>query len=238
MTTALFAIILMLVNIIQAITGFAGAPLAMPLCIALVGISDAKASITLIFLLSSAVVTFSNLKYIAWKKLAVMILLMIIGIIPGLWLYDKLPIKALMIIYAVIVILIGIWKLLARNSGDLKKPWTYVTLIMAGIMQGMFTSGGPFVALYASSEIKEKKIFRATVSSVWTILNIYLCWNMYRQGMYTENACQLTLWSLLPVAAGIVMGSLINRKIKQTTFLKLVYVLLILSGGTLLFNAF
>lgn len=234
----LFVIILMLANIIQAITGFAGGPLAMPPCIALVGISDAKAAITLIFLVSTAVVTFMNLKLINFKKLAIMILFMVIGMIPGLWLYDHLETRVLMIVYGVIVVLIGLWKLLSRKNTDMKKPLTYIALIVAGCMQGMFTSGGPFLALYATSEIKDKKEFRATVSAVWVILNIYLCSNMYSKGMYTDHSLKLFLFSLIPVGVGIVIGNKINKKIRQETFLKLVYVLLILSGGTLLLNAF
>lgn len=233
----LFVIILMLANIIQAITGFAGGPLAMPPCIALVGLADAKSSITLIFLISTAVVTFMNLKQINPKKLGTMLLFMIIGMIPGLWLFDKLPTKTLMIVYGAIVVLIGLWKLFGKGNTEIKKPWNYVALIAAGCMQGMFTSGGPFLALYATSAMKDKKEFRATVSSVWVVLNIYLCTNMYRQGMYNEHSMKLTLYSLIPVGIGIVIGNLINKKIKQETFLKLVYILLILSGGILLLNA-
>lgn len=234
----LFVLILALANIIQAITGFAGGPLAMPPSIALVGMNDAKSAITLIFLLSTAVVTFMNIKQINPKKLGIMILFMVAGMLPGLWLYDKLPTKVLMIVYGVIVVLIGIWKLCSKNSTSMKKPWNYAALILAGAMQGMFTSGGPFLALYATSEMKDKKEFRATVSSVWVILNIYLCSNMYFKGMYNEHSIRLTIYSVAPVAIGIVIGNIINKKIKQETFLKLVYVLLILSGGTLLLNAF
>lgn len=233
----LFVIILMLANIIQAITGFAGGPLAMPPCIALVGLNDAKAAITLIFLVSTAAVTFMNIKLINAKKLAIMIVFMIVGMIPGLWLFDKLPQKTLMIVYGVIVVLIGFWKMFAKGNTDLSKPWNYVALVVAGCMQGMFTSGGPFLVLYATGAMKDKKEFRATVSAVWVVLNIYLCSNMYRHGMYNGHAINLTLYSAIPVAVGIVIGNLINKKIKQETFLKLVYILLILSGGTLLLNA-
>ena len=233
----LFALILALANIVQAITGFAGGPLAMPPSIALVGINDAKASITLIFLLSTAVITFTNIKYINPKKLGIMILFMVIGMIPGLWLYDRLPTKILMIVYGVIVVGIGIWKLIGKGKPIENKYLLYLALIMAGAMQGMFTSGGPFLALYATVAISEKKEFRATVSAVWTILNIYLCYNMLTQGMYNSKTINLTLVSIVPVAAAIVVGNIINKKIKQETFIKLVYILLIVSGGILLLNA-
>lgn len=238
MKEILFALILCVANIIQALTGFAGGPLSMPPCIALVGFNDAKAAITLIFLVSCAVITLMNLKDINPKKLGIMLLFMMIGMVPGLWLCTVLPTKLLMIVYGVIVVAIGFWKLLSKGNTDIKKPWNFVALIVAGVMQGMFTSGGPFLALYATTAIEDKKEFRATVSAVWAVLNIYLCFNMYREGMYTPYSMKLFWVSAVPVAIGIVLGNLINKKINQQTFLKVVYILLIISGGLLLVNAF
>lgn len=235
--TIVFVVVLSLANVLQAITGFAGAPMSMPICISLAGISDAKASVTLIFLISTAVVALQNLKIINPKKLATMILFMVIGMIPGLWLFDKLPTKILMIIYGVIVVLIGIVKLFSKSKKEMPRPLKMLAVVMAGAMQGMFTSGGPFLALYATAEIKDKQEFRATVSSVWAILNIYLCGQMYSRGMYIPNALRLTAFSVIPVFAAIAVGNRIAKKIKPETFLRLVYVLLIVSGGILLLNA-
>ena len=75
----LFVIVQMLANIIQAITGFAGGPLSMPPSIALVGVHNAKAAITLILWISTTVVTVQNIKNIQWKKLGIMLFFMIIG---------------------------------------------------------------------------------------------------------------------------------------------------------------
>ena len=61
---------------------------------------------------------------------------------------------------------------------------------------------------------------------------------MYFSGFYTEYVVKITGYSLIPVFAAIFVGNKINHKIDQKTFLKLVYVLLIVSGGTLLFTAF
>lgn len=232
-----FVVVLAFANVLQAITGFAGAPMSMPICIALVGINDAKASITLIFLISTAVVALQNLKVINPKKLGTMIFFMVIGMIPGLWLFDKLPTKMLMILYGVIVVLIGVTKLFSKNKKEMPKPLKIIAIILAGAMQGMFTSGGPFLALYATAEIKDKQEFRATVSSVWAILNIYLCGKMYARGMYTPNAIRLFLYSIVPVFIAIAVGNRIAKKIKPETFLRLVYILLIVSGGILLMNA-
>lgn len=210
----------------------------MPPSMALVGVGNAKAAITMILWLVTIIVTVQNLKYINPKKLGIMLFFMILGMIPGIWLFDRLPTKILMIVYGLIVVAIGVDKLLRKNSKDLKTPYSYFALLMSGVMQGMFTSGGPFLALYATTAMKDKKEFRATVSSIWAVLNIYLMWNMFRQGMYTGYVMKLAGMSILPVFAAIWIGNKISHKIKQETFLKLVYVLLIVSGGILLLNAF
>lgn len=210
----------------------------MPPSMALVGMGNAKAAITMILWLVTIIVTVQNLKYINPKKLGIMLFFMILGMIPGIWLFDRLPTKILMIVYGLIVVAIGVDKLLRKNSKDLKTPYSYIALLMSGVMQGMFTSGGPFLALYATTAMKDKKEFRATVSSIWAVLNIYLMWNMFRQGMYTGYVMKLAGMSILPVFAAIWIGNKISHKIKQETFLKLVYVLLIVSGGILLLNAF
>lgn len=234
----LFVLIQVLANIIQAITGFAGGPIAMPPSMALVGVGNAKAAITMILWFVTLIVTVQNLKFINFKKLGIMLGFMIVGMIPGMWLFDKLPTQILMIVYGVIVVLIGLDKLLRSNSKELKAPWNYVALFFSGIMQGMFTSGGPFLALYATTAMKDKKEFRATVTPVWTILNTYMIFNMYRQGMYSGYVMKLTGISIVPVLVAIMIGNRINTRIEQKTFLKLVYVLLIISGAILLMNAF
>lgn len=234
----LFVLIQVVANIIQAVTGFAGGPIAIPPSMALVGVENAKASITFILLVVTAIVTVQNIKYINWKKLAIMLAFMIAGMLPGVYLFSILPTKVLMIVYGTIVVLIGIDKLVRKSSKDLKTPWNYVALLFAGVMQGMFTSGGPFIALYATGALKDKKEFRATVTPVWTVLNIYLVYNMYKSGFYTDYVIKLSGIALIPVFGAIFIGNKINSKIEQKTFLKLVYVLLIVSGGTLLFTAF
>lgn len=234
-----FVLILVLANIIQGITGFAGAPIAMPPCIALLGASDAKSSITFIFWITSLVVTIKNFKNIDFKKLGIILLFMFIGVLGGMWMFSHLPLNILMLLYGIVVILIGVKKLFFKKSEKkLPKPVYYVILFFAGLMQGLFTSGGPFLAIYSAEAIKDKKIFRPTVTTVWTVLNTYMVFSMYRKGMYTPMSVKLILYSIIPVFAAIYLGKKLNDKMKQGTFLKLVYGLLIISGSLLVYNFF
>ncbi len=111
MKLLLFILIQVFANIIQAITGFAGGPLAMPPSMALVGVVPAKSSLSLIFLVATAVVAIQNRRYINPKKLGTMLFFMAFGFLPGLWLFAHMEATLIMIIYGVVVTLIGVWKL-------------------------------------------------------------------------------------------------------------------------------
>lgn len=238
MKEILFVIVQVIANTMQALTGFAGGPISMPPSMALVGVENAKASVTMTLWIVATIVTIQNIKHVNVKKLLIMLSLMIVGMLPGMWLFNTLPVKLLMIIFGVVVVLIGVVKFLGLDKGELKPPFNYLALIVSGLMQGMFTSGGPFLVLYATSAMPDKKEFRATVSPIWSILNIYLMYNMYTKGMYTPYSMKLVGMAILPILGGILVGNKINHKVDQKTFLKIVYVLLIISGGTLLINAF
>lgn len=238
MDTLFFVLILSAANIIQGITGFAGAPIAMPPCIALVGISDAKSAITFVFFFTSLVVTIRNLKDIDFKQLGIMVGFMSIGVLGGMWMFTHLPLDILMLAYGIVVVAIGLKKLVFPGKRKLPKPVGFIVLVLAGLMQGLFTSGGPFLALYSAEAIKDKKVFRPTVTTVWTILNTYMVISMYNQGMYTASSWKLVGFSIVPVFGAIYLGKVLNKKMKQETFLKLVYVLLMLSGSLLIYNYF
>lgn len=238
LNTVLFVVIQFFVNIIQAITGFAGAPIAMPPSIYLVGASDAKAAITFLLWLSSLTVAVRNFRDINFKKLGIMLGCMIPGVVLGLWLFSNSDLKILMLIYGIVVVLIGLRRLFFPPKKDLPKPLQYAALILAGLMQGMFTSGGPFLALYSTAAIKDKRQFRATVSSVWSTINIYMIITMFNKNMYREYNLKLIAFSVIPLFLAVFIGNRMNKKMKQEVFLKLVYILLIISGSLLIFNCF
>ena len=86
MNYILFLVIILLANIIQGITGFAGTILAMPPGLLLVGYSVAKPILNVLGLLSGLYVFISNWRHVNWKEFRKIISIMIIGIISGIYL--------------------------------------------------------------------------------------------------------------------------------------------------------
>ena len=232
--TVLFLLILFAAFAVQSLTGFGGPPIAMPLGIAVVGVATAKPVITLGAWLAGLIVAVKNYKDIDWRELAKMSGVMLVFMIAGLWLFKNVQMSYLQVIYGVIVMAIGLKKLFFPSDKAMPKWLAAAAVCAAGIMQGLFVSGGSFLVVYAVSAIPEKQKFRATLSAVWTILNLLLLGSYVLDGSFTPPVLALSAWSLIPMGAAVAVGSLLANRLNQKTFLKAAYILLVISGAVLL----
>lgn len=230
----LFQIVLFLSNTMQTITGFAGTMLAMPFSIKLVGIEEAKAVLNIFTMLACSVIAFQNRKNIDKKVLAKMIAGMAVGMVIGIWLFERLPLNMLLTAYGVMVILVALKKMFVKKEIALPDWAMIFVLLAAGIIHGMFLSGGALLVVYAVTALKDKDVFRATVSPVWVILNAALIGSHYASGYYTRTSILAIIVSIIPLIGSILVGNYLYRKINQQQFLKITYILLIISGATLL----
>ncbi len=230
----LFLLIVFLTNIIQAITGFAGTMLAMPFSILLIGINEARAILNVLGLLSCLLICFGNYKNINKKELIKIISIMTIGMIIGGFLTKVLPLQFLLKFYGFLILFIALKKLFVKKEFRLPNGLMIFTLLAAGIIHSIFISGGSLLVIYAVNSLKDKNEFRATVAPVWIVLNGILMVTHFKQGFFNTSTIQLTLVSIIPLIAAIYLGNLLHRKIKQESFLKLTYVLLIISGVSII----
>jgi len=233
----LFFIIVFLTHVVQALAGFGGTMLAMPLSIQLMGADTAKVVLNMAALVMCAVMVVKEYKAINWKALMKIAAGMLIGMLAGIWIYSKFPLDILLKLYGAMIIIIACKNLFlpSRSEKQLPKAVLLLTLLAAGVVHGMFVSGGALLVVYASSVLHDKREFRATMSAVWIMTNTMLFISQLQSGLITTGNVWLILIALLPLAAAMVIGNWLHRKIDQTMFMKLTYVLLIISGSVALF---
>jgi conserved domain protein len=102
------------------------------------------------------------------------------------------------------------------------------------VIHGMFVSGGALLVVYAAQVLKEKEEFRATLAPVWVVLNSILLVSQVRQGVFTEGNIRLILISIIPLFMATWLGKKLVKKVSQKVFLNLTYVLLLVSGLSLI----
>lgn len=230
----LFIIIAFLANIIQAITGFAGTVLAMPLSINLVGYSTARPILNMVAIVVCLIVVIVDFKKINWKKLLALLIFVGIGFGIGFLIHSlNVDAKHLLRGYGAVICMIAITFLFVKVDGhSIPKVFKYAILVFAGIIHFLYTSGGPLVILFTASTITDKREFRVTLSALWVFLNSIVFATNIIQGDFTSRVWILSLIVILTSLLSIVIGRFILKKINNDMFMKLTYILLLISGIT------
>lgn len=236
MTWIWLLLIVFVAYLVQAITGFGGALLSLPLVILLVGFDDARLLTTALSLVTGLIVSSTHYRQINKKKLGLILLIMAVGTASGMVLDRLLDARFLILLYGVITVLLAIIRLLPKRqeSRSLAPPFLLGILLLAGIMQGLFVAGGAFLMIYAIYEFPDKTEFRATSSAVWGILNIFMMIVYGYSGRINSGNLKLVAICIPVVLAMIFLAEKIQARIKQAVFAKLTNVLLLASGLILL----
>ena len=235
-------LVILLTNIIQGITGFAGTILAMPPGLMLVGYSVAKPVLNVLGLLSGIYVFVGHRKQVCWKELRVIVGFMAIGIVGGIFVKGFLEgsqqlLYKLLGIFVIFLSVRGAYTLKTgekeakTESRTLVNP--YVILLLAGIAHGIFVSGGPLLISYLTKKIKDKVSFRATISTVWIFLNSMILADDIRSGLWHTGLLKVQAVSIPFLLAGMLIGSRLYSRMSQRLFMAITYILLLISGISL-----
>lgn len=271
---AVFFLVILLSNIIQGITGFAGTILAMPPSLMLVGYDTAKPVLNVLGLLSGIYVFAGHRKHVCWGELKKIVAVMAAGIVGGIFLKGffagrERALYALLGLFVVCLSLQGLHKLwrdwlgtqedaaagaeaaaeakaaAGAKTADAKaaaegkaagpdKAGLYLLLGLAGIVHGIFVSGGPLLIGYLTKRIQDKVSFRATISTVWVVLNTIILLDDIRSGLWNPELVKIQAASIPFLLAGMAVGSRLYAKMSQRLFMLITYVLLFVSGISLL----
>lgn len=241
-----FLIIILISNIIQSITGFAGTILAMPFSIMLEGYSVAKPILNVLGIVLSLGVIGLNYKSLNKKEFFKIIGIMSFGMVSGYFVTRQFDInpallyKALGVI-VIVFMLIGVHNSFSekyrKNKEEANKKtsfWVYLVLVIAGIVHGMFVCGGPLLVVYASERMKGRDEFRVTVSAVWAFLNTIILFSDIKDGYFNSKLMILLGISIAILFAALWIGNVIFRHINKKWFMIITYVLMGISGISLL----
>ncbi|GLC81381.1 TSUP family transporter [Lacrimispora brassicae] len=269
-----FFLTILLSNIIQGITGFAGTILAMPPSLMLVGYNTAKPVLNVLGLLSGVYVFAGHRKSVCWRELKKVVAVMAAGILGGIFLKgffvgQEQQLYRMLGVFVIALSEQGLIKLKGGEKGLKRKkaeeagsteglemiengpvmknlhqakdgqetktsPALYLLLVLAGIVHGIFVSGGPLLIGYMTKRLKDKESFRATVSTVWVVLNTIILLDDIRMKLWNPGLVRILAMSLPFLLAGMFMGNRLYVKMSQRLFMMITYALLFISGISLL----
>jgi uncharacterized membrane protein YfcA len=159
------------------------------------------------------------------------------GLLLGLAVFERASNESLQRAYGVFVVVVAGLELRRlrrpeRATRPLPRPVAAAALLGAGIIHGLFSSGGPLLVWALGRLGIEKRVFRATLSTVWLVLGLTLTTAYAASGRLDRHSLVATA-ALLPVLAlSLRVGEWAHQRLDEGHFRAAVYALLLAAGLT------
>lgn len=229
----LLQIVIIVSNILQVVAGFGGNMIAVPLGIRLVDLESVKCVLNTFSTVGCIALMVQTRKDINKKETVKMTAGMLLGMVIGVLVIRSFSLDYLLYFYGGFVIIVGFIKLFVKKTISVPKLVLTGVILIAGIIHGMFLSGGTMLVIYAISAITEKKSFRATMNAVWVITGvIYVVYDAV-SGNFTKVNILRSVVGTATLLISMPIGNYLFRKISQKKFLVMTYVLIILAGASM-----
>ena len=107
----------------------------------------------------------------------------------------------------------------------------YTSLALGALVEAMFSMGGPLINVYTLTRIKDKSVFRATMSAIWVLtISFSMAYRIFFLQAYTASTWTWIAYALPLVVIGFLLGNKLHYKVPGDKFIILVYSVQLVSG--------
>ena len=235
----ILAAIAFLGSIVFGATGFGAALVAMPLATHLVPLPFALALFALADIANSFSVGLEKPNNAVRGEYLRLVPMILLGTAAGVTVLVNLPRAAGMALLGAFVVAYAVYALFpAASQRVIAQGWAWVAGFVGGVTSALFGAGGPPYVIYLSQRGLSKEAFRATLGLI-TMTSISLrVIAFFLTGLLLDPHVWLAAALAVPAAlAGIAVGRRIFLRISRELLARAIAVLLLASGGSLVFRA-
>lgn len=178
-------------------------------------------------------------QHINWNELKPLLPFGAAGVMLGVALLIHMPREPLLVGLGIFVLIFGGRNLLnIHGEKPISRLWAIPAGLTGGIVGALFGTGGPPYIIYLSHRLKDKTELRATFSGLFIFDGGLRLVSFLATGLLLQNGMFTALLAALPVIAlGLYLGHRAHLGISSQQMLKLIGMLLIGSGASLLWKA-
>jgi uncharacterized membrane protein YfcA len=227
--------ILMSAYFIRGITGFGSALISVPLLALSQPLHFAIPLVLALDFTASVILGSTNNKKANWNEIKLLLPAGMIGACIGAFALISLPTQPILIALGAFTIFVGFRNIFGMQAaGALSRSWAIPAGLAGGGAGALFGVGSPPYIIYLTRRLQDKSEVRATFSWLIAIDGGFRLGLFLVAGLLLEPMLQLAyLLGLVPMAAGLYMGNKVHLDITSEGMLRVVGVLLMLSGAML-----
>lgn len=233
-------VVVFLATLIRSAFGFGEALVAVPLLALSLRLEVAAPLAVLVSITIAIVVVAQDWRKIHVRSMGWLMAATVFGVPIGLLLLTSSHQSWTKATLALLIIAFAIYSLAGRKPPRLASdsmPWLLGCGFIAGIMGGAYGMNGPPLAIYGSMRRWSAQHFRATLQGYFLPASVLGMAGYWLKGLWTPAVTHYYLLSLLAVIPAIPLGRFANHRLRGDTFLKYVYVGLVIVGAILLKQA-
>jgi uncharacterized membrane protein YfcA len=177
--------------------------------------------------------------HVVRKEVLRLVPAMVIGSALGAWLLFAVPVRTLMLLLGIFVVLYALNGLRPKApQPPLAAGWAWWFGGAGGVLSALFGAGGWVYSMYLVRRLDDPQQIRATQTAVLTVSSSIRVLLFLVAGTYFNLPLVLLVLALLPaMALGLYVGHRITLRLDRKRFLQVLYGVLLLTGGSLLWRA-
>ena len=236
MEPLLLIAIILFATFTQSVAGFGLGLVAMPLIVEPLGVTPAAALIALISVIIRIVLIIVHRETINFRVITRLMLASIVGLPLGVLVLQRLDSRFVLILLGIVIMSYAIYALLELRLPPVTHPgWTFGTGFLSGLFSGAYNIGGPPVVMYATSRRWGPDEFKSNLHG-FGLFNSSIAIALHISAHnYTPTVVNQFVLSLPAVVIGMVLGVGVARYINALLFRRIVLVLLLFVGLSLIF---
>ena len=223
---------------VQRVSGFGLGIFAMMFLPHFLPSNTAASTISCLF--SCCTTTFNSLKYrknIAFKTALPMLAAAMIPIMIAVYFSANVSADVFKILLGSVLVILSIYFLFFNKRIKIKPtPLNGVIAgTISGVLNGLFSTGGPPAVLYLTSATPDNITYFATIQFYFCLTNLFATANRAISGLITADLLIYAAVGILGCLAGDLIGRKIFDKLDSVKLKYVIYIGMIISGALMLF---
>jgi uncharacterized protein len=233
------AMVIFAAFVVRGMSGFGAGLIATPLLAFMLPMHVVVPVSGLLVFVLFVFLTIRDRHSVIWRELKLLAAPTLVGVAAGLYLFTALDNRLLLVMLGGFLVAYAAYMLVVHFFGlpELRcsEKWAAPVGFAGAFIDTLFGGGGgTLVVIYMHARGIGKMEFRATVAVLWFIEMIARIAGYTVAGYYTAGTLLLVAVLLPMVWAGTWVGERISNRISQGTFSRILAVMLMLSGISLL----
>lgn len=238
--TAYVLVVIFVATLIRSVFGFGEALVAVPLLALRLPVKIAAPLAVLVSVTVALIIVLQDWHHVEFRSAGGLLASTVFGIPVGVLLLARSNHRVLTAGLGVIILVFALHALTRRQIHELRAdnlPWLLACGFSAGVLGGAFGMNGPPLAIYGAMRRWSAQRFRATLQGYFLPASVLGMVGYFLAGLWSHDVTRYFLLSLPGALVAILLGGLLNRRLRGDVFVRYVYAGLVLVGAALMMQA-